>query len=95
MSKFIYAVLRSEVGKAECMNCGASWGDHSGIRCNRASKGSRTFEPLGFYLSDICDKCGMPMRDHYKRVGCMDNGKQNYEVFEYCKDMFTDKEFLI
>ena len=90
----VYAVGRSEIGKARCLNCGEGWGQHAGIRCQSISSSDHTFQPLGFALSDRCDNCGKTLLDHYKRVGCKGEGFNN-KVFTRNREMFTDQEFLL
>lgn len=90
---FVYAVNRSEIGKARCLNCGGRWGDHAGIQCQSISSGDHTFQPLGFALSDMCD-CGKILLDHYKRVGCTGENRKD-KVFKRYTGMFTDEEFLL
>ena len=90
----VYAVGRSEIGNARCLNCGEEWGQHAGIRCQSTASGDHTFQPLGFALSDRCDNCGKTLLDHYKRVGCTGR-ESSYRVFTKCKEMFTDEEFLL
>ena len=91
----VYAVADSEIGKARCLNCGQTWGEHAGIRCQRSADGDRTFQPLGFALSDRCGDCGKTLLEHYKRVGCFMHAKTTGRIFTRCKEMFTDEEFLL
>ena len=90
------SIRESEIGKSKCVNCNSTWSSHGGIRCmSDRAKGDRTYQPKGFYPSSVCDNCGLTMHDHYKRIGCLTRGKPNGKVFTVCREMFTDKEFLL
>jgi hypothetical protein len=91
-SDLIYAINKSELGKARCLNCGDRWGDHAGIKCQKRAGGDHTFQPLGYALSDRCSKCGKTLLDHHKRAGCFEDKNG---VFTKYREMFTDEEFLL
>lgn len=82
-------ILSSDLGKARCLNCSHTWGDHIGVRCPRRDG---TFQPLGFALSDRCDNCNETLLDHIDRMTCRSN-RNHY--FEKQNDFFGDKEFMI
>lgn len=89
--KAIHRLVHSDFGKAKCLNCGRTWGDHMGIRCSGRDLMTE-FQPLGFALSDRCDNCGEILLNHYNRAFC-DRNKSSF--FEKSKEMFSDKEFLL
>ncbi len=93
MSNVISALTNSKLGHAKCMNCGDRWGSHGGIYCRRgeAQDEGKSFQPLGFALSDRCDHCGVTLINHEKRALC-DGGET---FFEKSIDMFKEEDFIL
>ena len=81
---------------AICINCGKTWGGHSGILCNHGrSYKKMEFEPIGFNLSDICIHCGKTLMDHYSRYYCVSSdGRRRFGAwFEKDSILFSDEDF--
>ena len=84
------------IEKAYCINCGRYWGGHSGIDCSIAHvKIGKTFEPIGYSLSDICEICGETLDSHDRRYYCKRRKPRQKNIFTKNRDMFQDGDFLL
>ena len=85
------------IGNAKCMNCGHTWGGHSGIYCyhGEAAKDGKKFQPLGYALSDICENCGETLLDHWERYQCRRNNSRGKKVFKKDNNLFSDGDFIL
>ena len=83
--------LQHKIGRAPCINCGKTWGGHSGIHCwsGTSARERKTFEPEGYALSDICIHCGDTLKDHATRYSCRDRKSK----FTKKDAMFSDGDF--
>lgn len=81
------------IGRAPCINCGKTWGGHSGIHCwsGISARERKAFEPEGYDLSDICINCGRTLEEHRSRYSCSCNKKSG--VFKKVFNMFNDRDF--
>jgi len=82
------------IGRAPCVNCGKTWGGHSGIHCwsGTSERRQKTFEPVGYALSDICIHCGDTLENHRDRYVCK---SILIRQFEKIHNMFSDRDFEI